>query len=334
MRKNLVKGASLALWMLSAPLSGCDLYYGLADPSVDASVADRPIDQADAVPDQLIADGSDVSAIDGQPFPPDALPDVVPDLFPMEDRFLDASPDEASTVDLPDGSDRADASDADDVPSELVDLMDGDAQEDVSDAPPDRFDEDFADVPADSIPSPDAPADTADAFGDASVDAEPIDGSDADVGSDDAVSDVMSDPPAPPDLVITYATTRGPTVIPADQDASRIDYSFGDGTSIACVTTRLASPLWRCTVPTVPPAARLVSALYFTIPGACGIGTGRSCDGWPTLWSVTWRGRTYNSETVVTTDAGSESAFRIAERTECSAQMGYNNTCVRLGIQP
>lgn len=332
---------ALALVLASWFIPGCsdiDLYYQAADPSPLAT--DRPADRADAVPDQPVADGLDVPVVDdGQPLPdvlPDALPDATPDQLMMDEQPVDVISDDGPSVDVPDGSDQPTDQDAGDVPSELADVPDAtvpDDAPDAPDAPPDHLDEDRVDVPVDGIPPPDALADAPDALGDAPADAEPIDSPDADVGSDVA-SDPMSDPPAPPELIITYATTRGPTVIPADQDASRIDYSFGDGVSIACTTSRLVAPLWRCTVPTVPPVALLTSALYFAVPGACGIGTGRSCDGWPTLWSVTWRGRSYDADTIVTTDAGREPALRLADRTECTARMGYNNICVRLTVQP
>ncbi len=334
--RNLFGRAPAALALVAAfrIISGCndiDVYYQRAEPSPAVS-ADRPADRVDAVPDQLVVDAPDAPAPDdGQP--PDATPDVFPDVPPdqamVEDLPDGAPPDEGPSTDLPDDSDRPGMPDAtvpDDVPDATPDASDApDAT--VSDASPDHPAEDHADASSEDIPSPDGPDDVPDATGDvpADADAAPADATD--------VSDAPDAAP-PPQLVITYATMRGPTLIPADQDASRIDYSFGDGFRRTCTATRLTAPLWRCTVSTVPPAALSALVLYFAIPGACGIDTGSSCDGWPTLWTVTWRGRTYDADTVITTGAGREPAFSLVGRSECNGGLGYNNFCVRMAVQP
>lgn len=323
--------AAVVTFQVIPGCSDIDIYYRGADPS-PAVTADHPTDRADAVSDRLVMDAPDVPvADDGQPLldaTPDVFPDVPPDQAMAEDLPDGTPPDEGPSTDLPDGSDRPGMPDATtpDATPDASDAPDATVPDDVPDAPPDHPAEDHADALSEGIPPLDVLDDVPDATSDvpADADAAPADAPD--------VSDAPDAAP-PPQLVITYATMRGPTLIPADQDASRIDYSFGDGARRTCTATRLTAPLWRCTVPAVPPAALSASALYFAIPGACGIDTGSSCDGWPTLWTVTWRGRTYDADTVITTGTGREPAFSLVGRSECNGSLGYNNFCVRMAVQ-
>ncbi len=322
----------------SAALAGCDLFYDFADPSVAA--ADRPADQADAVPDQSPTDGSDVAPPDDRADAPDA-PDAFDGSPPLDARPDDVASDDGVLVDQDDASaDLTDESDAA-IPDVLPDAAEaGDAlsMEVAVDVPPDRFDDAFADHT--DVADADAPADEVLDVPDALADV-PADASDGDVGSADTAdtssdaSDAADVPDAAPvpGLVVTYRSTNGPYTIPSGGRVGQVLISFGARRNVTCTPVAEPDSVYRCVIPaaSLPAGVTDATGLYLAIPNACGIDIGTTCEGWNDMWAVNWQGIAYDASSRRTVDGGTEPAFGLlSDRETCFAQMGYYNYCVRL----
>lgn len=322
--------ALACLWLVL--VGGCDPYFLLADPSPDAAGS------ADVRSDRFPPDAPDATLPEDRPAPDDVSDvqqDAVPptEVDPGADVPGDPATDEAGPVDRedvpPDGSPEASLSDG---------ALDGDA---ALDAAPDAFAE------------PDGAPDDADAASEDATDAdhaEPadaaIDGADAhadlaDGDAGDAGDEADADAAPVPDagdagpeggISITYRARNGSVVIPSGP-VTRILVSFGMRLNVSCMPTAETGGIYRCTIPesSFPSGAETATGLWLAIANACGIDTGLSCTGWDEMWTVTWRGSTYDASSRRLVDGGSEPVFGLqTDRDVCFAQMGYYNHCVRL----